>query len=221
MDYSINELEARIVGVLIEKQMTTPDYYPLTLNALVNGCNQKSNRYPIKIWSEAEVESALQSLRDKHLVWQVKTHGSRTAKFEHNMKEVADFSTSELGILCVLLLRGSQTVGELKSRTTRMVEFHGLAAVEHTLQKLMNHEKGPFVEKRMRMPGQKECRYAQRFCIVEQEEWDSGSISPSIEKNGAGMDHDRVDQLEEKVNQLEAELKDLRTQFSEFQKQFE
>jgi len=221
MDYSINELEARIVGVLIEKQMTTPDYYPLTLNALVNGCNQKSNRYPIKIWNETEVEGALQSLRVKHLVWQVKTHGSRAAKFEHNMKEVADFSTSELGILCVLLLRGSQTVGELKSRTTRMVEFHGLAAVEHTLQKLINHEKGPFVEKQMRMPGQKECRYAQRFCIVEQEEWDSEPESSSPEKMAVAEDLERMDRLEEKVNQLEAELMELKLNFAEFRKQFE
>ncbi|MBU0992398.1 MAG: YceH family protein [Proteobacteria bacterium] len=216
MEYSLDEIEARILGVLIEKQMTTPDYYPLTLNALLNGCNQKSNRNPVMNCDENEVESALQRLREKHLVWQVKTHGSRTVKFEHNMKEAVDFSADELGIICVLLLRGSQTIGELKSRTTRMVEFHGLAAVEHILQKLMSHEKGPFVEKQARMPGQKESRYAQLFCMSEQEELGSDNTGKKED-----ADNDRVDQLAEKVDVLEAELQDLRMQFSEFKRQFE
>jgi uncharacterized protein YceH (UPF0502 family) len=221
MKYSLNEIEARILGVLIEKQMTTPDYYPLTLNALVNACNQKSNRNPVMNLDEGMVEQTLKSLREQHLVWQVKTHGSRTAKFEHNMKEVVDFSTSELGILCILLLRGPQTTGELKSRTTRMVEFHGLAAVEHTLQKMMNHENGPFAEKRIRMPGQKESRYAQLFCTLEQEGLGSDPILSSSGEKDDAAENDRLDRLEENVNILEAELQDLRTQFSEFKKQFE
>ncbi|RJP81083.1 MAG: DUF480 domain-containing protein [Desulfobacteraceae bacterium] len=221
MEYSLNETEARVLGVLIEKQMTTPDYYPLTLNALVNGCNQKSNRYPVTNWSEAEVENALQNLRNRHLVWQVKTHGSRAAKFEHNMKEVADFSTSELGILCTLLLRGPQTAGELKSRTARMVEFHGLAAVEHTLQKLMSHEKGPFAEKRMRMTGQKESRYVQLFCPVGPDEPIADPDSSSPAKPVEYDDPDRLNRLEERVESLETELLDLKTEFLEFRKQFE
>jgi len=221
MEYSLNEIEARILGVLIEKQTTTPDYYPLTLNALVNGCNQKSNRNPVMNCNDYDVETALQSLREQHLVWQVKTHGSRTAKFEHNMKEAVDFSTSELGILCILLLRGPQTVGELRSRTARIVEFHGLAAVEHTLQKLVNHENGPFVEKQTRMPGQKESRYAQLFCKIESEVPTSEPVRSPLEKKNDAADDDRIDRLEQRVEELETELQNLRTTLSEFQKQFE
>ena len=221
MEYTLDEKEARILGVLIEKQMTTPDYYPLTLNALVNGCNQKSSRYPVVNWSETEVNDALQRLRTNHLVWQVKTPGSRVAKFEHNMKEVADFSTGELGLLCVLLLRGPQTVGELKTRTVRMVEFHGLAAVEHTLQKLMNHENGPFVEKRMPMPGQKESRFAQLFHAGEESVPESDSLAMPVEGPVKDAEADRVRCLEERVASLEAELRELTAAFREFKKQFE
>ncbi len=221
MKYSLNEIEARILGVLIEKQMATPDYYPLTLNALVNACNQKSNRNPVMSLDEDIVEQALNSLREKHLVWQVKTHGSRTAKFEHNMKEVADLSTSEIGILCVLLVRGPQTAGELRSRTTRLVEFHGLAAVEHNLKKLADHDEGPFIEKLKRMPGQKECRYTQRFCITEQKEITSEQISAKVEENDTAAKNDRIDELEEKLNELRTELHEFKITFNEFKKQFE
>jgi uncharacterized protein YceH (UPF0502 family) len=221
MDYSLNEMEARILGVLVEKQMTTPEYYPLTLNALRNGCNQKSNRPPVTNWSEAEVNEAIQHLREKHLVWQVKTPGSRVAKFEHNMKEVADLSSGELGLLCTLLLRGPQTVGELKTRTARMVEFHGLAAVEHTLQKLMNHESGPFVEKQMPRPGQKENRYAQLFYVGGETEPELDSMASPPENPMDGAESDPLRLLKERVEILEAELQDLKAGFIQFKKQFE
>lgn len=221
MEYTLDKIEARILGVLIEKQMTTPEYYPLTLNALANGCNQKSNRNPVMDLNENDVDEGLRRLRDKHLVWQVKAQGSRSLKFEHNMNEVFSFSTRELSLVCVLLLRGAQTVGELKSRTARMVEFQGLPAVEHTLQKLATHEKGPFVEKKERLPGQKEKRYAQLFCITPEEgEQNEGAIAYSAREEDPSLT-DRVTEMEEKVDLLTSELEALKNQFTEFRKQFE
>ena len=143
------------------------------------------------------------------------------AKFEHNMKEVADLSSGELGLLCTLLLRGPQTVGELKTRTTRMVEFHGLAAVEHTLQKLMNHESGPFVEKQMPRPGQKENRYAQLFYVGGETEPELDSMASPPENPMDGAESDPLRLLKERVEILEAELQDLKAEFIQFKKQFE
>ena len=223
MEYALSPVEARILGALIEKQISTPDYYPLTLNSLVNACNQKSNRHPVMNLEEDEVDRELQSLREKHLVWQVKTQGSRMPKFEHNMKDVADFSTWELAILCELLLRGPQTTGELRSRASRLAEFHGLAAVEHTLGKLEEHEKGPFVVQLPRQSGQKERRYAHLFYGTPQAEADSGVSFPEPDTVDEAHEKyaERMDLLEERVNALETELNELKSLFMEFRKQFE
>ncbi len=209
MDMVLNAIEIRILGVLIEKQMATPDHYPLTLNALVNACNQTTNRDPVMRLDKVAVEESLTRLRNDRLVFQVKAQRSRALKYEHNMKDVADFSDRELGILCVLLLRGPQTVGELRSRTGRLAEFHGLAAVEHTLKKLANHESDSFVQRLARRPGHKENRYAHLFGeMVQQTEED-------------GPDDDRVELLEKRVKDLRAELDDLKAQIYAFKRQFE
>ena len=226
MEYLLTPFEGRILGALIEKQIATPDYYPLTLNALVNACNQKSNRHPVMELSEDDVEAHLLGLRKKHLVWQVKTHGSRTPKFEHNMKEVADFSLWELAIVCELLLRGPQTPGELRTHASRLAEFHGLAAVEHTLGKLSTHEKGPFVVQLPRSPGQKEVRYAHLFSeIPHQSENDSYSeiVLPEggLKMNLREKVNERITLLEERVTALQTELDTLKDQFLAFKKAFE
>lgn len=222
MDMALNAIETRILGVLIEKQMATPDYYPLTLNALVNACNQTTNRDPVMSLDQGAVEEALARLRNDRLVLQVKAQGSRALKYEHNMKDVAFFSDREVAILCVLLLRGPQTAGELRSRTGRLAEFHGLAAVEHTLQKLANHESGSFVQRLARRPGHKENRYAHLFGEAAPE-FDEDAESPATMpmEPEAGADHDRVELLEKKVNDLHAELDELKAQFFEFKRQFE
>lgn len=222
MDIILNEIEARIIGVLIEKQMATPDYYPLTLNALVNACNQTTNRDPIMHLDHTAVEEALVRMRNHRLVFQVKVQGSRALKYEHNMKDVADFSDRELAIVCVLLLRGPQTAGELRSRTGRLAEFHGVAAVEHTLQKLAGHEEGPFVLRLDRRPGQKENRYAHTF---------GGAAEPSAENRmpepamtdvaKQGVNDDRVALLEKRVDELAKALDDVKAQFYEFRREFE
>ncbi len=221
MEFKLSTVEARILGTLIEKQMTTPDYYPLTLNALVNACNQKSNRNPVMSLDENTIIPGLDSLRAQHLVWQVKTQGSRTVKFEHNMKDVFDFSASELAVICLLLLRGPQTSGEIRSRTTRLCEFHGLAAVEHTLEKLAAHEKGPFVVKLPRSPGQKESRYAHLFSDVPQTEPDAPADPISQAPTAQTVDHDRIAILEEQVANLTDTLEALKSEFDNFRKQFE
>jgi uncharacterized protein YceH (UPF0502 family) len=222
MDIVLNEIETRIVGVLIEKQMATPDHYPLTLNALVNACNQSTNRDPVMQLDQAAVQEALVRLRSDRLVFQVKAQGSRALKYEHNMQDVADFSNRELAIVCVLLLRGPQTAGELRSRTGRMAEFHGVAAVEHTLQKLADHEAGPFVRRLVRRPGQKENRYAHKFARTAEPPVEDGAQPAALQvAPPRGADDEGTALLEKKVDDLARELADLKTQFQAFKGQFE
>ena len=221
MEFELNAVECRILGVLIEKQMATPEYYPLTLNALVNGCNQKSSREPVMNLEIEEVEQALDSLRKQHLVWQVRTHGSRVSKYEHNMKDVAEFTQRELAVLCQLLLRGPQTTGEIRNRTVRLAEFNGLPAVEHTLSKLMAHEKGPFAVKLPRQPGYKESRYAHLFTTVDLEAYAAEDAFPEPRVRAANVDNERIELLEKKVDQLQAQLEELTGQFMALKAQFE
>jgi uncharacterized protein len=220
MDIQLNPIEVRILGALIEKETATPDYYPLTLNSLVNACNQKSSRDPVMDLDETQVENALDSLRNQRLVWQVKVQGSRVVKYEQNMKNIADFSKSELALLCVLMLRGPQTAGELRTRTTRLIEFHGLSAVEHSLQKLIDHEKGPFVLKMPREPGQKECRYAHLFCPINEPGKTDDHHEMAHETERVDDENNRIQILEQQVENLYAELNELRDQFLEFKKEF-
>jgi len=221
MKYAINAIEARILGVLIEKQLSTPEYYPLTLNALINACNQKSNRDPVMNLDETAVVAALDSMRKQHLVWQIVTHGSRTAKYEHNMKDVAAFSESQLAVLCELMLRGPQTIGELRTRTVRLTEVYGLSDIEYTLKKLMADESGPFVVQLSRRPGQKESRYAHLFSQVDASEdtYESSATTPPTRHEDA--DNRRIDILEKKVDELQAALSDLRDQFLKFKEEIE
>jgi len=221
MDYELDAIQARILGVLIEKQMATPDYYPMTLNALINACNQKTNRDPVMNLEQAEVEQALGALREHRLVWQVMTHGSRISKYEHNMKEAAEFSRRDLALLCELLLRGAQTAGELRARTARLTEFHGLAAVEHTLKKLSEHERGPFVIKLPRRPGHKENRYAHLFSEMDEAEITAEPLIAETGHRKENADSGPIDALEKRVNDLETELNSLREQFLEFKREFE
>lgn len=218
MEIIMNDVEARVLGVLIEKQMATPDYYPMTLNALMNGCNQKTNRDPVMNLDESAVNEALDGLRADRLVWQVKAHGSRALKYEHNLKEIFKISDRELAILCLLLLRGPQTAGELRARTARLTEFPGLPAVEHALKKLAEHENGPFVIELTRQPGQKESRHAHLLSGAEVAE------AARVEADQAPLrstGSDRIEALTERVAALETELEELREAFFSFRKSFE
>ncbi|GBC64095.1 DUF480 domain-containing protein [Desulfonema ishimotonii] len=217
MEIVLDAVEARILGALIEKEMTTPDYYPLTLNTLINACNQKSNRQPVMALDEEMVSQAIDHLRQEKLIWQVRTAGSRVAKYDHNIKDVAEFSKRDVAVLCVLLLRGPQTMGEIRNRTARLYEFNGLNEVERTLDGLMTQEEGPFVVRLSRQAGRKEPRYAHLFCGEVQAEDEETEVVPVT----VVREDSRLDALEAQVEALESELEALKRMFSEFKAQFE
>src|ERR1700693_3752099 len=158
MDLILNEVETRVLGSLVEKDVTTPDYYPLSLNALVNACNQKNNRDPVMNLDEEAVRQALDTLQEKRLAGPASGADSRVTKYEHRAQEVFNFTRGETAILCVLLLRGPQTPGELRGRTERMFRFETLDDVQSSLQRLMQRDP-PLVKVLPRQPGTKEYRY--------------------------------------------------------------
>jgi len=217
----LSQIEARVLGALVEKETTTPEYYPLSLNALVNACNQKSNRDPVMTLGEEAVRQALRSLSDQAMV---RSAGgdSRVAKFEHRLNELYNFHRHEIAVLCVLLLRGPQTPGELRTRAERMYAFEDLEAVHAALNLLLRRDP-PLVKILPRQPGTKESRYMHLF---------SGDVIPgehaakelSAETETAGkttQDGDRVTQLEAEIMELRRELNTLREQFATFQRQFQ
>jgi len=214
----LNEVECRVLGSLAEKEVTTPEYYPLSLNALVNACNQKSNRDPVMNLDEATVREALHSLEGQSLVRSVSPADSRVTKYEHRLQETFNFYRHETAILCLLLLRGPQTPGELRSRSERMHSFDDLAAVQSSLQHLMKREP-PLVKPLPRQPGTKETRYAHLLSgDVVQTEPESKMHANSGEHSADG---DRVSKLEEEIAALKNEIADLKQQFAQFRKQFE
>ena len=225
MNYLVNEAECRVLGSLIEKEITTPEYYPLSLNALVNACNQKSNRDPVMNLDEAAVRQALHSLDGQSLVRSVSASDSRVTKYEHRLQEAFNFYRHEVAILCVLLLRGPQTPGELRTRAERMHPFEDLSAVQSSLQHLMKREPS-LVKILPRQPGTKEARYA-HLLSGEQAEWDA-KPAPELMHITASADGERVAQLEREVAALRSEVKvlqkesvELQQQFAAFRKQFE
>jgi uncharacterized protein YceH (UPF0502 family) len=213
----LSPTEARVLGALIEKEITTPEYYPLSLNALVNACNQKNNREPVTSFDEETVRLALRNLSEKNLAGIARGADGRVSKYEHHMQEVFNFTRRETAIVCVLLLRGPQTPGELRGRGERMHRFEDLDDVLSGLQTLMRREP-PLAKALGRRPGTKEIRYAHLLC-GDVEAWEppadmasSGSLSD---------DNERVTHLEEEVAALRNEVADLKQQMAEFRKQVE
>jgi uncharacterized protein YceH (UPF0502 family) len=215
--------EVRVVGALVEKQVTTPEYYPLTLNALVNACNQISNRDPVVAYDEQAVLRAIESLRAKGLAREVRTADGRVPKYRHVLDEALSLSKAELAVMCVLMLRGAQTVGELRGRTERLYSFSGLQFVEATLEGLMNRSDGraSLVVKLPRGAGQKESRYA--HLLAGEVKIDESEIERANEATprSSRVDGERVARLEDEVSALRGELAELREQFADFKKQFE
>jgi len=213
----LNAAEARVLGSLVEKDITTPDYYPLSLNALINACNQKNNREPVTNFDEETVRLALRNLSDKHLAGTAGGADSRVTKYEHRLQEVFNFTRPETAILCVLLLRGPQTPGELRGRTERMHRFEDLDEVLSGLQQLMRREP-PLAKALGRRPGTKEIRYA-HLLSGDVEAWEPPAETASFSPGSA--DAERIIQLEEQVAALQAEVAELKQQMAEFRKQFE
>jgi len=222
----LSDVEARVLGSLIEKDITTPDYYPLSLNALVNACNQKNNRDPVMSLDEASVRDALSGLQEKRLAGPASSADSRVAKFEHRLQEVFNFDRRETALICVLLLRGPQTPGELRGRTDRMYRFEALDDVVGALDRLAQREPA-LVCVLPRQPGTKESRYMQLFS-AEQPAPDAArtclerqSKGPSHAGAEMGSADDRLSKLEDEVSRLREELADVQEQLAGFRKQFE
>jgi uncharacterized protein YceH (UPF0502 family) len=221
MQAILNDVEVRVLGSLIEKQVTTPEYYPLTLNALIQACNQKNNRNPITTLDEPAVADALESLRGKNLVYVFYGSTSRVAKYKHMAAEIFDLSPQELAVMCVLMLRGPQTVGELRGRTERLYDFSGLGEVEETLNTLAAKEPQALAVKLPRQPGQKEVRYAQLLAGEVHIEYQSEREGSESEAAINPTRLDRLTGLEQELEVLRADMKSLRQEFEEFKKQFD
>jgi uncharacterized protein len=216
MDLLLHPAEVRVLGCLLEKEITTPEYYPLSLNALVNACNQKSNRDPVVEFDSETVGQALESLRDKGLLLAITGAGSRVPKYGHRISEKLNLGRRELAILCELMLRGPQTLGELRTRSERMHRFDDLAEVEAVLDRLPE-----LVVKLPRRPGEKEIRYAHLLsgtpAIPETHEEAAQAHfgRPDLDRS------DRINALETEVTQLRDEIENLKEQFAAFRRQFE
>ena len=220
MDALMNAIEVRVVGALVEKQMATPEYYPLTMNALVNACNQLTGREPVVAYDERTVARALESLREKQLVWQVAAAGARVPKYEHRLSEKFNLAEQETAVLAVLMLRGPQTVGEIKGRTGRMYEFAELAEVEMTLESLITATV-PLVVKLPRQPGTKESRYAHLLAgevHIEEQAVEPRASAAVLEVRA---ENERLANLESEVDCLRQQLAELQQQFLDFKRQFE
>lgn len=219
MDIELTPIECRVLGCLIEKSITTPENYPLSLNSLTNGCNQKSNRFPVMDLDEPDVLEALDELHNQHLCFRVDVTGSRVPKFRYNLPEKWEFTGKHLAIICELLIRGPQTPGELRTRGERMYSFLDLNEVDVALEFLNEQEEGPFVQKLPVLSGKKEARYAQllggEIEIVEPTESQPVVVSSGPSRN------DRVTELEEEVAALRAEVEFLKSAFAQFKEQFE
>ena len=210
----LTDIETRVLGSLIEKQVTTPEYYPLTLNALTLACNQKNNRYPVTSYTENQVSDAVERLREKNLSYVFYGSTSRVPKYKHVMPEVMHLSHPEVALMCVLMLRGAQTLGELRGNATRLHDFSGLEEVEQTLNGLISRDE-PLVARLPRQPGQKEGRFAHLLSG----EIDLEALAES--ERVAAVAPSRRTSLEQKVDELAAEIEKLKEQFEQFRKQFE
>jgi uncharacterized protein YceH (UPF0502 family) len=215
MAQPLTDAEVRVLGSLIEKQLTTPEYYPLTLNALVAACNQKTNRDPVVNFDDTTVLAAIDSLRDRNLVYLFYGSNSRAVKYKHMVNSVYDLDPAGVAILAVLFLRGPQTIGELRDRTGRLHEFSNLGEVQETLDTLAGRDE-PLVVRLERQPGQKEARFAHLLSG----EVDAAAVAAPAARVPVAADG-RIETLEREVESLRTEFTAFREAFDQFRKQFE
>jgi uncharacterized protein len=224
VDILLNKVEIRVLGALVEKDVITPNYYPLSLNALMNACNQKNNRDPVMSLTEDDVRQALHGLQEKHLAGRATSAEDRVTKYEHRLQEVFNFTRAENAIFCVLLLRGPQTPGELRGRSERMHRFEDLTDLQTTLQSLI-HRDPPLIKVLPRQPGTKEARYAHLLSgdVEPKTNVDVGTVrtaSPAA-RFASLDDSQRITHLENEVATLQKEVADLKQQLMAFRKEFE
>ena len=213
----LNDIEIRVLGSLVEKQVTTPEYYPLTLNSLTAACNQKNNRNPVTSYSENEVAQALETLREKNLTYVFHGSTSRVPKYKHVMPEVMHLNPAELALMCALMLRGPQTTGELRSNSARLHEFSGLEDVDATINSLITHEPEPLAVRLPRQAGQKEARFT-HLLSGEAPIEEAASEASHLRRGGR---EDRVAVMESEIENLKGQIAQLREQFEGFKKQFD
>lgn len=219
MPEKLNEVEARVLGALVEKQLTTPEYYPMTLNALVNACNQKTSRDPVTNYDETTVTQCLDALRDRNLVYVFYGSTSRVPKYKHMLPSVFELDPAQTAVIDVMLLRGPQTLGELRTRTERLFDFQNLGEVQEALDNLMRRD-DPLVVKLPVQPGQKEARFA--HLLSGEIDLEALAVAQaSRPARGGGADAERVEKLEAEVANLREEIESLKATFEEFRKQFE
>ena len=212
----LTDVEIRVIGALLEKEVTTPDNYPLSLNTLMNACNQTSNREPVVDYDEDTVSRTVEALRKRNLVRAVQQSGSRVMKYRHMMADTMGLEARQAAAMCVLMLRGPQTVGEIKTRTERLADFRSLEDVETTLNELIERQAGALVVRLPRRPGQKELRYAHLLAgdvVVDAPD----VVAPAR----ATPQADRITVLEEGLEELRREVEELRSQLDQFRRQFE
>jgi uncharacterized protein YceH (UPF0502 family) len=215
---TLNEYELRVLGALVEKQIATPDYYPMTLNALVNSCNQKNHRDPVVSYDESIVAKALDSLREKNLAYVFHGSEARAPKYGHLFPKAFDLSEAETPLMCVLILRGSQTPGELRSRAQHLRSFESLAEVETLLQGLSLRDK-PLIVKLPRQPGSRESRFAHLLGGPVEMELREVPTHPPPSIQRAQAENNKIAKLEEEIDSLRQELSELRQQFAEFKRE--
>ena len=221
LEPQLNEYEVRVVGTLIEKQISTPDYYPMTLNSLINACNQKNNRYPVTAYDEETVSRALTSLREKKLAFVFYGAEARVAKYGHVFPKAYDLTAQEVAVMCVLMLRGAQTAGEIRSRTTNLYNFESLAEVESAIDSLLSRDNPRLIARLPRSVGMKESRCAHLLSgDVDPEQTELSpqrtSVSPAPR-----IDNEKIAALEATIGTLRHELEQLKEEFARFRKQFE
>ena len=220
MDIKLNDDEARILGCLIEKDITTPDYYPLTLNALTNACNQKSNRHPVVAYDETAVVRGLDGLKDKGLATTIHKLDSRVPKYMHIVEEKLQLERREVAVLCELLLRGPQTVGEIRNRAGRMYEFSDLNEAEEALQTLINRQP-PFVVKLPRQPGRKELRHAHLLSGEPVTPEAASTLRPEAATLKVRTENERIAALENELAALRDDFEALKRDLIDLKSQFE
>ncbi len=215
LPHDLDPVAVRVLGALVEKELSTPDHYPLSLNALTSACNQSSNRDPVMSLEEDAVLQAVEALRRLGLVRSIQPIGSRVRKFQHLLREAGDLTTQELAVLCVLTLRGPQTQAEVRSRAARLVPDEDASGLEATLETLASRDVDPLVVRLSRRPGQKEVRYAHLL---------AGEVvhaADDLPPTPVAAPTDRIAALEELTRELRLEVADLRAQLAEFRRQFE
>lgn len=218
MPEKLTDVEARILGSLVEKQLTTPEYYPLTINSLVTACNQKNNRDPVVNYDEPTVSRALEELRDRNLAYVFYGSTSRVPKYKHMLPSVYELEPGEVAVVSVMMLRGPQTLGQLRERTGRLHQFTNLGEVQATLDGLMRREE-PLVAKLPPRPGQKEARFAHLLSGEIDIEELAAAVATRPSRGSA--DAERIEELEHRIASLESEMEVVRQTFEEFKKQFE